>query len=169
MAIKIRELQSADLPSIEDVLAGWFVNEDGTKDLENTAVQIKQISQFLGNKTASPEIFLGAIDENDKLVGLIGYTEEIYPKIKRFASTERIVQVSILMVSRLHTNQGIGTALLEWLERYALKNKLEEIILSSSSRWNDSWPFYLKNNYKDLGELENTHTRIFSKTVASPR
>lgn len=107
--------------------------------------------------------FFGFTDENDNVVGIVGYEVIDLPEFKDY------VMISWTVVSESMRSKGIGSKMLERLEQFLRQEYPEKkYFLVESDRWTYvaglDWiidenkrtsKFYLKNGYKSLGLVKN--------------
>ncbi|MBQ4072403.1 MAG: GNAT family N-acetyltransferase [Clostridia bacterium] len=88
------------------------------------------------------DMFWIAIDENDRVIGSIGYN----------SISDKEAMIHRLFVKYNLKNQGIGTQLLKIAESH-IKNlgKTKIIIhLGNKEQWFESWSFYPKHGYQEF-------------------
>ena len=78
-------------------------------------------------------------------------------------------------IARMHTlstyrRLGVGTRVLQELERQAQLRGLSRLVLETNASWNDAISFYLRHGYVELGRRrEGAETAVnFHKTMPRP-
>lgn len=93
------------------------------------------------NYLAKGDMFWLAIDENNRVIGSVGYLSA--------AGTDEAV-IHRLFVKADRKRRGIGSALLQCAENYIKKRGKTAIIVhlgQPKEQWFESYSFYLKNGY----------------------
>lgn len=165
--VEIRDVKVEDIPDVRNLYSTWWVDAEGTEEVDQIDFFTELVARSINDANAE-ERYVVATDQNGTLVGIVGYQESPARILAPFATTEKALQLVVLMVHKAYARKGIGRALLNHLEAFAASKAFTEILLSSSERFKDSWSFYRKIGYRDLGEMPNAHgwhTRIFSKTI----
>lgn len=168
MEIEIRRPNRDDIPMIEQFYSKWWVDEGGEKEIENIAFFTNLVLENTKDAGSAEKYFI-ATNADSELVAILGYAESVSSALHEYVSTERPIQLTVLMVGKNFVGRGIGTELLAHFEAYALTHGYTEILLTSSERWKDAWTFYRLKAYEDRGELKNAqgwHTRIFRKPLS---
>lgn len=95
------------------------------------------------NYFAKGDMFWIAVDENDRVIGSVGYNS---------SDNSDDVVIHRLFVKCSLKNRGIGTALLKTAEDYlkAIGKKKVVVHLGDKESFFESWNFYPKHGYKEF-------------------
>lgn len=144
--IKIRKFEPQDQVQVKNLILAGLVDHwgflDSTKNLDLDDIQVSyQEATFLVATLHNEIVGCGAL-------------------VPLSASTAQIMRMSILNTYR---RQGIGTLLLDGLLMEAKRKGVRQVILETTSSWEDAVSFYLQNGFKITHVLEgNTY---FSKKI----
>lgn len=162
--LEIRDVTTADIPGVKDIYSSWMTSEE----MDQIAFFTNLVVQSVSDPKAEERYFV-ATQRDGVPIGIVGYRTTQTRTLATFADTRKPLQLTVLMVHKTSSSKGIGSALLDYIENFAGNQEYSEVLLSSSERWKDSWGFYEKSGYRDLGEMPNTHewhTRMFSKRIS---
>ena len=93
------------------------------------------------------------IDKKEYIVAKINNKPIGYLRFSLFWS--EIPYIDIITVEDEHKRQGVGKAMLDFLERYAIKNNIK--VVMSSSQQDEAQPqeWHRKMGFKDAGAIEH--------------
>lgn len=88
---------------------------------------------------------IGAFNEAGELVGVSGFW------IKCQFYCRKSIRVDNFIIDEAHRNQGIGAAMLGWLEEEGKRNQCRVALLDSYVSNHNSHKFYFREGFKILG------------------
>ena len=158
--LKIRLVEAKDLDSIESIFSDWLTAEETDHYLESVKQSInKSADSIKFNSNFFVAEFGGVV------IGVAGYRNPI-PKLVRFVSSDRPVELSMLYVASDHRGgKGVGTALLNMIMEQTKKESYQELVIRSSIKFEDSgWGFYDKfPGLKRAGQLTPPESEAVSQ------
>lgn len=136
---KVRPLKQKDLPASKEILLCWL-----------SAKEVKHYLDFIKNSlnknttslTFDNKYFV-AESKDKEVIGILGYRKPIL-KIAIFATTINPAEINMLYVlPTKRDGQGVGTALINELEKILIAKKYTEILVRSAKRFEKTaWGFY---------------------------
>ncbi len=140
----VRAVQGDDLIKLKPILETWIKNRNTGEPIPE---EVEEDLQFLrdsikgqGNRT-----YLVAETTDNKVVGMIGLTSP-GQRMLEFATTSNPTELINAYVDKSRRGGGgVGTALVQALEKVARQRGFTEILLNSGPRYkNTGWGFYDK-------------------------
>ncbi|MDB6071557.1 MAG: GCN5-related N-acetyltransferase [Verrucomicrobiales bacterium] len=129
----VRELTPAEFPLILPLI-----------EKHNATFPASELRSRLEKMTTRGYRCIGAF-QNDRIVGVAGYW-----LITRFYSGD-YMDVDNVVVDESLRSQGIGTALMEWLEKHAHHLGCRSVMLDSYVTLSRAHRFYFRHGYEILG------------------
>lgn len=151
---KIRTTSMEDLPAVKKILSAWLSSEEVIHYLGFIEDSIAHATESL----IYDSNYLVAETKDNEIVGVLGYRKPI-PKIIQFTSTENPAELNMLYVSpEKRGGHGIGTALVNEMEKNLKTKKYTEIVIRSAKRFEEvGWGFYDKlPGFKRVGLMQQT-------------
>jgi len=161
--IVIEKPSTEDLGEIGEILGQWTESEEVYKYLERIKDEIAGKTEF------NMCFFVARIDE--KIFGIAGLADPL-PKVLPFAKTENPGEIKILYVDKNSRRQGIGQALVKFIENEAKEKGYTELLIRSAAKYEETaYGFYKKMGYGKAGVLQReiisnkmqVFAKIFSK------
>lgn len=139
----VRLVKEGDLPAIKAILEHW-VRDIGTAITNVDAVEVLIMEIRKTNEAETGAHFLVA-ESDGRVVGVMGYRPPHIEALKQFivpgSSCAELVCAYVEVSQGL--GKGIGSALLRGLERMAVADDYEELIVTSGEAARDTaWAFY---------------------------
>lgn len=157
--MKIVKPEIEDLASIKTILSQWTEAKEVKKYISRIENEIKGRSEFNMHFWVA---------KKQQVVGVIGLSDPL-PILKSFFQTSNPLEIKILYVDKIHTRQGIGKALVSFLENKAIEVGCKEIFVRSAIKYKDTaWTFYMKLGYQPLGIItnhKNNKMQVFRKII----
>lgn len=94
-----------------------------------------------------PKNFIILALENDSVIGI----SEIGVKYRRFRDKTERIEVNSMYVLPEHQGKGIGSMIIDFIERFANQESIERIYLNSGNNTQAAHKFYKKNGYEQYG------------------
>jgi len=138
-----RRLQQTDIPFLKPILETW-VRDRKTHELLNEEVEeiLSTMKDSIVGK--NDRTYFVAETEDGNIAGSIGMRKPD-PRLFIYTRTDNPIEIINAFVSKEHTRQGIGRALINTVEENARKNGFKELILNSGPRYMFSgWPAWTK-------------------------
>jgi len=133
-----------------DRLANVDFKSEHQIDSKFKLLKSKYKSLLQGRFKNGQELFFGYIDNNI----LKGY---ITIKMSPFISTRKC-ELYWLVVNKNYQDKGVGTKLLNYIEKYVKRKGVNKIFLYTNKLMKKTRSFYEKNNYKLVKEYPNFYT-----------
>jgi GNAT superfamily N-acetyltransferase len=157
----IHEPSGADSIGISTVLGQW--NESDATEMYTKRI----ISVSAENREHNQHYWV--VCENGMVIGVCGYSNPL-PKLVPLAQSSTPAEVRLLFVHKNFLRMGIGTSMIQLLERETLNSSYTELMARSSAKFKDTgWRFYEKSGYSNYGEVtggdETKIMRVFGKIL----
>lgn len=136
---KIRPIASDDLSASKKILSSWL----NAEEVEHYFGFIKNsLDKQTGSLIFDNHYFV-AETQDKEVIGIIGYRKPI-PKMIPFAVTKNPLELNMLYVlPKNRQGQGVGTALVNEVEKMMQQKKYTEILIRSAKKFEKSgWGFY---------------------------
>jgi ribosomal protein S18 acetylase RimI-like enzyme len=138
----VRSIEESDLIHIKPILETWIVDRDtGIPLPEEVADNLEQMHQSALRQSSNT--FLIAESSQGNVIGVIGFR----PASRRmlvYTTTKKPAELINAYVSPEHrAGKGVGRALVETLEKTAVSQGFQEMVLNSGPRYRSTaWGFY---------------------------
>lgn len=128
----IREYNYKDIVSLQNIL---------DKDL-GYCVEINELQSRISEMMKRRNYRIYVACEEDKIVGFVGFVTFLAFEIKN-----ECIKITALAVSEEYRRQGIGTLLLNVVEKFASDNSIDVVSLNSGLSREDAHLFYEKHGF----------------------
>lgn len=142
----IRHPEKKDLSDIQSIYSLYY------STLEDIKHFVNRVRQSINRESEALDLDLQYLiaEIDDKVVGFIGFRKPPQKMIS-FTKTSNPVELYTLFVN--DKQNGTGRVLLEKMIEVAGQSGYTEIVVYSSDRWKDGWPFYDKMGFERVGIL----------------
>lgn len=135
--IQVRKYESKDLDTLTELMSD--LGSPSTKE------EMKDRMKLIQNQSG---LFTFVATLNDKVVGMIGVRQNF-----TYTSNKVITQISALVTKKEYQGQGIGRALIQFIEEWTRNNGSDFLYLTSGIREERTvaHEFYKKNGFDITG------------------
>lgn len=143
--ITIRECKQTDIDSILPLM-----------EQLGYPAEIEQLTKRFSNFINIPGYGVAIATSNDSIIGLIAWSRS-----NLFVKDGTRIHIEALVVDKEHRKTGVGETLMKHLEKYAKRNNICHIDLTSGTRRaiDGSHDFYNKLGYKNDGYMSKVYLR----------
>jgi L-amino acid N-acyltransferase YncA len=140
---QIRNIREADLDSVRSILEEWQVDHHtGKVATPFINATLREIEKSIDGK--NHRTYLVAETAGNHILGLMGINDQdINPSLT--AEADKPVEIVSAYITHAARNQGVGSALLDHLERLARDRGFTDIVVVSGSRTRSGYPFWTKH------------------------
>jgi len=141
--LDIAKAKLKDLESIRGILSQWTEAEEVEKYVSRIAEEIE------GEREFNARYWVGKL--KGKIVGVVGISDPL-PKVLGLAKGKNPGEIKILYIDGKERGKGVGRILVNLVERKALSEKYDELLVRSAERYkNTAYGFYEKMGYVKVG------------------
>lgn len=154
--INTRPFQGGDISALQPILERW-IRDSITGEAFPDEVQGVIDAMTESAQVTADRMYLVAESSQDGVIGVIGFRqpeERMLPFI-----TDRAVELINAYVAEDQRGKGVGTSLIQALEREAVNRGVKQVVFNSGPRYKDTaWAFYDRlQGYERVGEAKNMY------------
>lgn len=166
----IRPAEKRDLPTLKKVLEMWVRDSETHKVIpEEVKEDLEDIEK--GIDGLNDHSYLVAETPDGKVIGMMGLKDPKW-EVRKWARTSTPMELFRSYVDEGYRGgKGVGTFLIQGIERIARSLEATEVVLDSGPRYEKTGHgFYVKMGYDKLGVNENYygkggHAQVFGKVL----
>ncbi len=169
----IREPRVSDLPYVRGILEEW-IRDSVTGEVIPAEVTEVLLEVEQGIEESDGQWYLVAEDDRGDIVGLMGLQAPDIP-MRRQAVTTRPAELINAYVANGKQRSGVGSELVQRLEKLAVNSGATEVIVNSGPRYaHTGWLFWTRMYGEPAGELEDyygpgAHAKVWRKSLMVER